>query len=77
MRENTERPEAVSAGTVRLIGTDEDRLVREVSALITDEAAYALMSNAVNPYGDGRAAARVVAAIEAFFGRGERMPDFA
>ena len=77
MRENTERPEAVSAGTVRLIGTDEDRLVREVSALITDAAAYALMSTAVNPYGDGRAAARVVAAIEAFFGHGERMPDFA
>jgi hypothetical protein len=77
MRENTERPEAVSAGTVRLVGTDEDRLVREVSTLVTDRAAYDLMSNAVNPYGDGSAAARVCAAARAFFGDGERMPDFA
>ncbi|HQW73305.1 MAG TPA: UDP-N-acetylglucosamine 2-epimerase (non-hydrolyzing) [Ornithinibacter sp.] len=77
MRANTERPEAVSAGTVRLVGTDEDRLVREVSTLVTDRAAYDLMSNAVNPYGDGGAAARVCAAVRAFFGHGERMPDFA
>jgi UDP-N-acetylglucosamine 2-epimerase (non-hydrolysing) len=76
MRANTERPEAVSAGTVRLVGTDEDRLVREVSTLVTDRAAYDLMSNAVNPYGDGGAAARVCAAARAFFGDGERMPDF-
>lgn len=77
MRANTERPEAVSAGTVRLVGTEEDRLVREVSTLVTDRAAYDLMSNAVNPYGDGSAAARVCAAARAFFGDGERMPDFA
>lgn len=77
MRENTERPEAVDAGTVRLIGTDEDRVVDEVSTLFDDAAAYRAMANAVNPYGDGQAAARTVAAVEKLFGLGERMPDFA
>jgi UDP-N-acetylglucosamine 2-epimerase (non-hydrolysing) len=76
MRENTERPEAVAAGTVRLIGTDENRIVAEVSALAKDPEHYAAMASAVNPYGDGLAAARVVAAIEAYFGIGERMDDF-
>jgi UDP-N-acetylglucosamine 2-epimerase (non-hydrolysing) len=76
MRENTERPEAVDAGTVRLIGTDEERIVAEVSRLVDDAGAYAAMANAVNPYGDGHAAARSVAAIAAFFGLGERLPDF-
>ncbi|WP_313817041.1 non-hydrolyzing UDP-N-acetylglucosamine 2-epimerase [Citricoccus sp.] len=77
MRENTERPEAVSAGTVKLIGTDEERVVTEVSTLLDDAEAYAVMANAVNPYGDGRAAARTVAAVRALLGRGERLPDFA
>ncbi|GAA3073333.1 UDP-N-acetylglucosamine 2-epimerase (non-hydrolyzing) [Actinocorallia glomerata] len=77
MRENTERPEAVDAGTVRLIGTDEDRVVDEVSTLFDDAAAYRAMANAVNPYGDGQAAARTVVAVEKLFGLGERMPDFA
>jgi UDP-N-acetylglucosamine 2-epimerase (non-hydrolysing) len=77
MRENTERPEAVAAGTVRLIGTEEQRIFAEVAALATDTEHYRTMSGAVNPYGDGKAAARVVAAIEAFFGYGERMEDFA
>lgn len=76
MRENTERPEAVTAGTVKLIGTDETRIVDEVSRLITDPDHYAAMSNAVNPYGDGEAAARTVAAIAQLFGHGERLPDF-
>ncbi|GAA1178870.1 non-hydrolyzing UDP-N-acetylglucosamine 2-epimerase [Nesterenkonia xinjiangensis] len=76
MRENTERPEAVDAGTVRLIGTDEDRVVTEVSTLFDDAEAYRAMANAVNPYGDGAAAARTVAALEKLFGLGERMPDF-
>lgn len=76
MRENTERPEAVDAGTVRLIGTDEERIVAEVSRLVDDPAAYAEMANAVNPYGDGRAAERSVAAIAALFGTGERLADF-
>lgn len=76
MRENTERPEAVHAGTVRLIGTDEDRIVREVSRLFDDADAFRAMSHAVNPYGDGRAAARTVAAIEELLGCGERMSEF-
>lgn len=76
LRENTERPEAVDAGTVKLIGTDTERIVAEVTTLLRDEAAYAAMANAVNPYGDGQAAARCVAAIEAFFGAGTRMTDF-
>lgn len=77
MRENTERPEAVAAGTVRLIGTDEDRIVSEVSRLYTDADAYGAMAHAVNPYGDGHAAERTIAALRAMFGLGERMPDFA
>lgn len=76
MRENTERPEAVAAGTVRLVGTSEARLVDEVSALLHDESHYAAMANAVNPYGDGRASERSVAAIEHLFGTGQRMADF-
>ena len=66
MRETTERPEAVHAGTVRLVGTDEDLIVSSVSRLLTEPAAYAAMASAVNPYGDGRAAERSVAALAAF-----------
>lgn len=62
MRDNTERPEAVEAGTARLIGTDEDRVVAEVARLMTSDAAYASMAQAVNPYGDGQSAARMVEA---------------
>ncbi|MHC6221558.1 non-hydrolyzing UDP-N-acetylglucosamine 2-epimerase [Arthrobacter sp. MMS24-S77] len=76
MRENTERPEAVDAGTVRLIGTDENRIVSEVTALLHDEAHYTSMAQAVNPYGDGNASARTLAAVRALFGTGERLPDF-
>ncbi|MBC9821924.1 non-hydrolyzing UDP-N-acetylglucosamine 2-epimerase [Terrabacter sp. MAHUQ-38] len=76
MRDNTERPEAVEAGTVRLIGTDEERIVDEVSRLMDDESHYASMANAVNPYGDGRAAERSVAAVRQLFGLGERIADF-
>lgn len=76
MRENTERPEAVEAGTVRLIGTEYDRIVSEVSNLVEDSTHYASMANAVNPYGDGRAATRTVAALEEMFGVGQRMEDF-
>lgn len=77
MRENTERPEAVEAGTVRLIGTDEERVLQEVSTLFDDEAAYSQMSNAVNPYGDGLAAERTLAAMRELFGLGVRQNDFA
>ncbi|WP_433122068.1 non-hydrolyzing UDP-N-acetylglucosamine 2-epimerase [Arthrobacter koreensis] len=76
MRENTERPEAVDAGTVKLIGTDEDRIVAEVDQLLNVEGYYDSMANAVNPYGDGKAAARTVAAIEQMLGIGSRIADF-
>jgi UDP-N-acetylglucosamine 2-epimerase (non-hydrolysing) len=76
MRENTERPEAVTAGTVRLIGTEEDRVYNEVTTLLTDAAAYKSMSEAVNPYGDGKAGARTVSAIAELLGVGERLPEF-
>ncbi|QGU08465.1 UDP-N-acetylglucosamine 2-epimerase [Corynebacterium occultum] len=76
MRENTERPEAVEAGTVRLIGTGEDRIVDEVTELLTDAEAYERMANAVNPYGDGKASERAVAAIAELLGVGKRIEDF-
>ncbi|MEZ5086381.1 MAG: UDP-N-acetylglucosamine 2-epimerase (non-hydrolyzing) [Tessaracoccus sp.] len=76
LRENTERPEAVDAGTVKLIGTERERIVAETARLIDDPAAYAEMSHAVNPYGDGKAAERCVAAIAELMGVGERLPDF-
>ncbi|MGV0408918.1 non-hydrolyzing UDP-N-acetylglucosamine 2-epimerase [Corynebacterium resistens] len=76
MRENTERPEAVTAGTVRLIGTDEDRIVAETQTLLEVESAYQAMANAVNPYGDGKAASRAVAAIAELTNVGTREPDF-
>ena len=60
MRDTTERPEALEAGTVRLVGTDYDRIVAEVSALMDDPAHYRAMSLAVNPYGDGKACPRIV-----------------
>ncbi|MFC7375099.1 non-hydrolyzing UDP-N-acetylglucosamine 2-epimerase [Brachybacterium sp. GCM10030268] len=77
MRENTERPEAVVAGTVKLIGTHQQRLVDEVSLLLDSEEAYRGMANAVNPYGDGRAAERTLAAIKWKFAEGGRPQDFA
>ncbi len=60
MRDTTERPEALEAGTVRLVGTDYDRIMTEVSALMEDPAHYQAMSLAVNPYGDGNACPRIV-----------------
>jgi len=76
MRENTERPEAVVAGTVKLIGTDEERIVDEVNRLLDDPAYFEAMATAVNPYGDGKAAERTVAAIAQLLGLGARMSDF-
>lgn len=63
MRETTERPEAVAAGTVRLVGTDRERIVAETARLLNDPAAYRAMSLAHNPYGDGQAAARIVSIL--------------
>ena len=65
MRDTTERPEALEAGTVRLVGTDFDKIVNEVSALLDDTARYESMSRATNPYGDGNACPRIRAAIAA------------
>lgn len=76
MRQNTERPEAVVAGTVKLVGTNRDLIVAEAKLLLDDAAAYESMANAVNPYGDGKGAERAVAAIAELLGVGERMPDF-
>jgi UDP-N-acetylglucosamine 2-epimerase (non-hydrolysing) len=66
MRETTERPEAIAAGTVKLVGTDVKRIVSEVSALLDDPAAYEAMSFAHNPYGDGQAAQRILNTIRAY-----------
>lgn len=60
MRETTERPEGVEAGTARLVGTDADRIVAEAEALLDDPAAYAAMARAHNPFGDGKSCARIV-----------------
>ena len=65
MRDTTERPEAVAAGTVKLVGTDQAKIVSEVAKLMTDAAYYQSMSFAHNPYGDGKACERIVAAIKA------------
>jgi UDP-N-acetylglucosamine 2-epimerase (non-hydrolysing) len=64
MRDTTERPEAVAAGTVRLVGTDRARIVRETKTLLQDEAAYRQMAFAHNPYGDGTACQRILGIFE-------------
>lgn len=76
MRDNTERPEAVHAGTVTLIGTDEETIVKEVDRLLNQQDAFDAMANAVNPYGDGQAAERTVAAVAELLGVGTRVPEF-
>lgn len=68
MRDTTERPEAITAGTARVVGTSVDAIVNSVSELLTDRGAYLTMANAVNPYGDGLAAGRTAHAIERFLG---------
>lgn len=64
MRDMTERPEAVAAGTVSLVGTDSQRIVAEVTRLLEDDAAYQAMSHAHNPYGDGEACRRILSALK-------------
>ncbi|HKY56846.1 MAG TPA: UDP-N-acetylglucosamine 2-epimerase (non-hydrolyzing) [Aeromicrobium sp.] len=76
LRDTTERPEGVEAGTVKVVGTDQATVTRETERLLTDPDAYAAMANAVNPYGDGHAAARAVQAIEALLIGGERPEEF-
>lgn len=76
MRETTERPDAVDAGTARLVGTETDVIVAEVTRLLTDRDAHDAMAHVVNPYGDGRAAPRTLQAIRHYFGRGEAAEEF-
>jgi UDP-N-acetylglucosamine 2-epimerase (non-hydrolysing) len=76
MREATERPEGVAAGTVALVGTDAARIVAEVTRLLRDPGAHAKMAQAVNPYGDGLAAERTVQALGHWFGLCEAPADF-
>jgi UDP-N-acetylglucosamine 2-epimerase (non-hydrolysing) len=64
LRETTERPEAVDAGTVRLVGADDCKIVKESKRLLEDPAAYDAMARAINPYGDGHASERIVSALE-------------
>lgn len=67
LRDTTERPEAVKAGTVALVGTDENLIYNTALQLLTDDDAYHKMANAVNPYGDGKASGRIMQAIEYYF----------
>ena len=76
LRRETERPEAVAAGTVKLAGVERDAILALANELLNDPAAYAAMAHAVNPYGDGHACARIADAIEWYFGlRAERPED--
>ncbi|MCQ2307195.1 MAG: UDP-N-acetylglucosamine 2-epimerase (non-hydrolyzing) [Bacteroidales bacterium] len=75
MRDTTERPEALSAGTVKLVGTDHDLIVNEVSRLLDDKAYYDKMSHAVNPYGDGHACVRIAQAIKGGIQEGENVKE--
>jgi UDP-N-acetylglucosamine 2-epimerase (non-hydrolysing) len=76
LRETTERPEAVEAGTVKLVGTDQSRIVEAVSELLCDPVAYNTMAQTVNPYGDGRASQRAIQAVEHMFGLAGRPMAF-
>jgi UDP-N-acetylglucosamine 2-epimerase len=77
LRRETERPEAVAAGTVKLAGVEHETVLRLATELLENEAVYEEMAHAVNPYGDGNACARIADAIEWHFGlRNERPADF-
>ena len=75
LRDTTERPEAVAAGTVKLIGTNCDVVYNEAKKLLTDEAAYNRMAESVNPYGDGKASARIIQAILYYYGLSGQRPE--
>jgi UDP-N-acetylglucosamine 2-epimerase (non-hydrolysing) len=77
MRKVTERPEAVEYGTVKIVGTDTDRLVKEISLLLDNKKEYMKMAKAVNPYGDGKASERTIEAIRYYFKmRSTKPPQF-
>ena len=75
LREKTERPEALAAGTVALVGTESTQIVAAANRLLQDREAYVRMSQAVNPYGDGKAAERIVAALRYIFGLSSKAPS--
>lgn len=75
LRNTTERPEAVEAGTVMLVGTDRDQIYRHTKTLLTDQSHYRKMAEAINPYGDGQAARRIVEAILFVFGKALEEPE--
>jgi UDP-N-acetylglucosamine 2-epimerase (non-hydrolysing) len=75
LRDTTERPEGVTAGTLRLVGTDPEAVRTNMEELLDDDAAYAKMAGAKNPYGDGQAARRILDAIAYKFGQRENAPD--
>jgi len=76
MRDTTERPEGITAGTARLVGTDHDRIVTEVGRLLDDPSAYEAMAQAQNPYGDGKASARSLDAMRRLFGQDVAIDEF-
>ena len=75
MRRETERPEAIAAGTAKLLGVDEGVIVKETQRLLDDPAAYEQMAKAVNPYGDGNACKRICDAIAWYFGLADKRPE--
>jgi UDP-N-acetylglucosamine 2-epimerase (non-hydrolysing) len=75
LRDTTERPEGIDAGTLELVGTDEEIIYTRAKTLLTDEAAYSKMSRAANPYGDGQASSRIVQGILHYFGRISEKPE--
>ena len=76
LRDTTERPEGVRAGTLKLVGTDPVRVKEAMAALLTDETLYRQMSQAPNPYGDGRASERIVQSIQQYFGASTSVSEF-
>lgn len=75
LRDTTERPEGIAAGTLKLAGTDEDQVYRMADHLLRDAAAYHEMAQAANPYGDGEASRRIVEAILHHFGMRQERPE--
>ena len=76
LRDTTERPEGVKAGTLKLVGTDPDKVKEAMTSLLTEEALYKEMSEAPNPYGDGKASERIVQAIKVYFNLEDSVLEF-
>ena len=75
LRDTTERPEGIKAGTLKLVGTDYQTVKTEMETLLDDQKEYEAMANAKNPYGDGHAAQRIVEAIQYHFGQLKERPE--